>query len=54
VLKAVHNVMTVISDALEGVDATEQRTVDRIMCEVDGTPNKRKLGANAILGCRWR
>lgn len=50
VLKAVQNVNTAIAKALEGFPATEQRVVDRVLCELDGTPNKGKLGANAILG----
>ncbi|MCC7364039.1 MAG: phosphopyruvate hydratase [Dehalococcoidia bacterium] len=50
VLKAVANVNKEIIRALEGVDATDQRTVDRILIELDGTPNKGRLGANAILG----
>jgi enolase len=39
-----------IADALIGMDAEDQRRLDRIMCELDGSPNKSKLGANAILG----
>jgi enolase len=50
VMKAVRNVMTEIGEALTGVDATDQRTVDRVLLEVDGTPNKSRLGANATLG----
>ncbi len=50
VLKAVRNANTEIAKAVRGVPATEQRTIDRIMCELDGTPNKARLGANAILG----
>ncbi len=50
VLRAVRNVNTEIAKALRGVPATEQRTIDRILCELDGTPNKSRLGANAILG----
>ena len=50
VSKAVENVNTEICDALVGLDALEQRLVDRVMCELDGTPNKKRLGANAILG----
>ena len=48
--KAVENVNTIIAEALEGLDATEQKQIDNIMLEIDGTPNKSKLGANAILG----
>lgn len=50
VLKAVKNVNTIIAHELEGVSALNQREVDRILIELDGTPNKSKLGANAILG----
>ncbi len=50
VQKAVKNVNTEIAKALEGFPATEQRLIDRLMCELDGTPNKSRLGANAILG----
>jgi enolase len=49
-LKAVENVNTAIADALIGWDATEQKAVDMALIELDGTPNKSKLGANAILG----
>ena len=49
VSKAVKNVTTKILPALEGVDALDQLTVDRIMLELDGTETKAKLGANAIL-----
>lgn len=50
VLKAVHNVNTTIAKALLGIDATKQRQVDQIMIDLDGTSNKSRLGANAILG----
>lgn len=50
VLNAVENVNEIISDALIGLDAFEQRSIDKIMMDLDGTPNKGKLGANAILG----
>ena len=50
VLKAVENVNKLISDALVGLDATDQALLDEVMIELDGTPNKAKLGANAILG----
>lgn len=50
VLKAVNNVNTLIADALEGLDASDQVGIDKIMLELDGTHNKAKLGANAILG----
>ena len=51
VLKAVRNVNEVLEDALVDLDATDQVTVDRAMLELDGTDNKGKLGANAILAC---
>lgn len=47
---AVDNVNTVIADALEGLDALNQEEIDATLRELDGTPNKAKLGANAILG----
>jgi enolase len=47
---AVENVNTTIADALLGWDAVEQKAIDAAMIELDGTPNKSKLGANAILG----
>jgi enolase len=50
VAKAVANVNGEIADALVGFDALEQRTLDLAMIELDGTPNKGRLGANAILG----
>jgi len=50
VSKAVANVNGVISDALFGWDASEQKAVDTELLNLDGTPNKSKLGANAILG----
>src|SRR3954454_5619769 len=50
VLKAVANVETEIAPAIVGFDADEQRTLDRTLIELDGTPNKSRLGANAILG----
>lgn len=50
VSKAVENVNTIIADALEGMDASEQIQIDKILIELDGTENKSKLGANAILG----
>src|ERR1700694_989508 len=49
VSKAVKNVTAKILPALEGVDALDQLTVDRIMLDLDGTETKSKLGANAIL-----
>lgn len=50
VRKAVQNVITEIADALKGQDACRQATIDAIMIELDGTENKSRLGANAILG----
>ncbi|MHA6268142.1 phosphopyruvate hydratase [Aliiroseovarius sp. CAU 1755] len=50
VLEAVEAVNGEIADALVGFDATEQEAIDATMCELDGTPNKARLGANAILG----
>ena len=50
VLKAVEAITNVIAPALEGFDALDQITIDKTMIELDGTPNKSKLGANAILG----
>jgi enolase len=49
VLTAVHNVNTVIRDGLLGKDALDQENIDQIMLDLDGTENKTKLGANAIL-----
>ncbi len=50
VSKAVANVNSIIAESLEGWDALDQIGIDQHMCELDGTPNKKKLGANAILG----
>jgi len=50
VLKAVAAVNDVLSAALKGMDVSKQADIDKKMCELDGTPNKSKLGANAILG----
>jgi enolase len=49
VLKAVKNVNTILADALNGMSVFEQRTIDQMMIDLDGTANKSKLGANAIL-----
>jgi enolase len=49
VMKAVSNVNDVIAEALIGHDASDQRGIDEAMIELDGTPNKGKLGANALL-----
>ena len=50
VLQAVNAVNGEIFDALSGLDAEDQRRLDRLLIELDGTPNKSRLGANAILG----
>ena len=50
VLNAVANVNSEISTALVGIDASNQSAIDNTLCELDGTPNKSRLGANAILG----
>ena len=50
VLKAVENVNKIISPALTGKNVTEQAVLDQLMIDLDGTPNKRELGANAICG----
>jgi enolase len=49
VLKAVQNVNELIAPALEGFDALDQAEVDRALIKLDGTPNKKRLGANAVL-----
>ncbi|MBK8270972.1 MAG: phosphopyruvate hydratase [Planctomycetes bacterium] len=49
VLKAVANVNDAIAECIVGLDATDQETVDQAMIDLDGTPNKSRLGANAIL-----
>ncbi len=49
VTQAVKNVLTIIAPAVHGIDAANQMTLDNLMIELDGTPNKSKLGANAIL-----
>lgn len=50
VMNAVNNVNTVIREALIGMESSDQALIDKTMIELDGTPNKSKLGANAILG----
>ncbi|MDX9817956.1 MAG: phosphopyruvate hydratase, partial [Desulfococcus multivorans] len=50
VTKAVHNVISEIAPAVQGMDAADQYALDQRMIELDGTTNKSKLGANAILG----
>ncbi len=51
VSKAVASVNGEIADALAGVDCEDQPALDRLLVDLDGTPNKSRLGANAILGC---
>ena len=48
--KALHHVDTIIAPQIIGLDARDQRRVDQLMIELDGTPNKSRLGANALLG----
>jgi enolase len=50
VLRAVGHVNEEIAEVVVGLDALNQRAVDHVMCDLDGTPNKGRLGANAILG----
>ncbi|HKL66413.1 MAG TPA: phosphopyruvate hydratase, partial [Bacteroidales bacterium] len=50
VLKAVENVNNIIAPEVSGMDVTDQVALDMRMLELDGTPNKSKLGANAVLG----
>ncbi len=50
VRKAINNVINIIGPAVRGMDAADQQTLDNYMIKLDGTPNKSKLGANAILG----
>jgi enolase len=50
VSRAVDNVNGPIADHLIGLDSRDQESIDRLLCELDGTPNKAQLGANAILG----
>ena len=50
VLQAVNNVNTVLSEELRGMQVSEQGAIDARMIEIDGTQNKGKIGANAILG----
>ena len=49
VLKAVESINKIIKPALKGLSVSEQATIDKIMIDLDGTKNKSKLGANAIL-----
>ena len=48
--KAVSNVNDIIADAVIGMDVTDQNAIDKVMIELDGTKDKSRLGANAILG----
>jgi enolase len=50
VLNAVNAVLDEVNDAIEGIDAGDQRAVDEALMKLDGTPNKQRIGANAILG----
>jgi enolase len=50
VSRAVDHVNTILNDELNGLDVTEQRLIDQVMIDIDGTENKGNLGANAILG----
>jgi len=50
VLKAVDNINSQIAESMIGADALDQRGIDQMLCDIDGTPNKKNLGANAILG----
>ena len=50
VTRAVENVNSRIAEALLGADAAQQMEIDMLMLDLDGTPNKKELGANAILG----
>src|ERR1700753_1168778 len=50
VLKAVENVNDILAKELQGLDVFEQNAIDALMIEIDGTENKGKIGANAILG----
>ena len=51
VTKALENIREVLAPALIGKDVRDQQSIDRILVELDGTPDKSRLGANAILGC---
>lgn len=50
VLKAINNIKEIITPKIIGYEVTKQEEIDKLMLELDGTPNKSKLGANAILG----
>ena len=51
--QACHFVNTVLADAVIGENVYGQAAIDRILCREDGTPSKKRLGANAILECLW-
>ena len=51
--RAIENVSQSIEEALVGLPVDEQNLIDEVMIELDGTPNKSNLGANAMLGCLW-
>ena len=53
-MNAVNNVNEAIAPEIVGFDVTDQAGIDRAMIELDGTPNKGKLGANAILVYLWQ
>jgi len=53
VLKAVEHINTEISEAVLGLDASEQAFLDKTLIDLDGTDNKSRLGANAMLPCPW-
>ena len=50
VIRAVDAINGEVFDALQGMDAEEQRRIDKVLCDLDGTENKKNIGANAILG----
>lgn len=54
VLHAVENVNTEIADAVVGMEASDQRGIDHLLIDLDGTENKSRLGANAILAVFWQ
>ena len=54
VLKAVEHINTEICEAIIGLDATEQAFIDQTLIDLDGTENKSRLGANAMLAVSWR
>ena len=51
VLQAVRNIKIDINNTLKGIDVSEQSLIDQMMIDLDGTPNKANLGANAMLAC---